>query len=256
MRNAFFFDIDGTLAIRRDVPESASDSIAQLRSQGHYVFICTGRNASYVRRHFSAYADGFICANGRYAFMNERVLYDHPIETGLLVRAHDTVRSIGGGIIFFGNTHAYYAGDEEGSERFCTAHAGEPVGRLSSFSETDPVYTFDVFFHSEDELQRITEALCDFCIFNPHLPWPTADVTVLPHDKGTALASVIAQLGISREHTYAFGDGHNDLCMFREAGHTIAMGNAVEELKHAAEHITTDILADGVRNGLQHYGLL
>jgi Cof subfamily protein (haloacid dehalogenase superfamily) len=256
MRNAVFFDIDGTLAIRRDVPESASASISQLRSQGDYVFICTGRNASYVRRHFSSYADGFICANGRYAFMNDRVLYDHPIETELLVRAHDTVLSNGGGIIFFGNTHAYYAGDEEGYERFCTAHAGEPVGRLSSFSETDPVYTFDVFFHSEDELQRITEALCDFCIFNPHLPWPTADVTVLPHDKGTALASVITQLGIARDHTYAFGDGHNDLCMFREAGHTIAMGNAVAELKHAAEHITTDILADGVRNGLQHYGLL
>ena len=113
MRNAFFFDIDGTLAIRRDVPESASASIAQLRSQGHYVFICTGRNASYVRRHFSRYADGFICANGRYAFMNDSVLYDHPIETGLLVRARDTVLPIGGGIIFFGNTHAYYDGDEE-----------------------------------------------------------------------------------------------------------------------------------------------
>ena len=256
MRNAFFFDIDGTLAIRRDVPESASASITELRRQGHYVFSCTGRNASYVRRHFSAYADGFICANGRYAFMNDRVLYDHPIETDLLVRANDTVRSVGGGIIFFGNTHAYYAGDEEGYERFCTAHAGEPVDRLSSFAETDPVYTFDVFFHSEEELQKITEALSDFCIFNPHLPWPTADVTVLPHDKGTALASLIEQLGISRDHTYAFGDGHNDLCMFREAGHRIAMGNAAAELKAQADYVTSDILDDGVYNGLKHFGLI
>ena len=256
MRNAFFFDIDGTLAIRRDVPESASASIAELRRRGDYVFICTGRNASYVRRHFSAYADGFICANGRYAFMNDRVLYDRPIDPSQLQRAKDKALSCGGGIIFFGNRNAYYAGDEEGYERFVTAHAGEPVGRFSAFEGMDPVYTFDIFFHSEEELRQITEPLSGFCIFNPHLPWPTADVTVLPYDKGTALTAVIEQLGIAKEHTYAFGDGHNDLCMFREAGHTIAMGNAVTELKQAAEFITTDILSDGVMNALRHYGLL
>ena len=73
MRSAVFFDIDGTLAIRRDVPESAADAVRTLRSSGNPFFIFTGRNASYVRRHFSAYADGFICANGRYAFMGRAV---------------------------------------------------------------------------------------------------------------------------------------------------------------------------------------
>ena len=75
-------------------------------------------------------------------------------------------------------------------------------------------------------------------------------------DKGTALSAVSQALNIPKENTYAFGDGHNDLCMFREAGHRIAMGNAVEELKAQADFVTTPILADGVRNGLKHCGLI
>ena len=80
MRNAFFFDIDGTLAIRRDVPESASASIAQLRSQGDYVFICTGRNPAYAQKNFGQYADGFICCNGRLAVRDSEILYAHPLD--------------------------------------------------------------------------------------------------------------------------------------------------------------------------------
>ena len=44
--------------------------------------------------------------------------------------------------------------------------------------------------------------------------------------------------------------------MIEAAGHGIAMGNAVQELKDRAEFITTDILDDGVMNGLKHYGLI
>ena len=256
MRNAVFFDIDGTLAIRRDVPDSAAEAVRTLRNSGNSVFICTGRNASYVRRHFSAYADGFICANGRYAFMASEVLYDHPVGAELLERAMKEVLSLSCGIIFFGNTHAYYAGGPDGYERFCEAHAGEPVDYFRSFSETEPIYTLDVFFHTEEELHAIETRLEDSCLFNPHLPWPTADVTVLGYDKGSALCAVIEHLGIPKEHAYAFGDGRNDLCMFREAGHTVAMGNGAAELKAAAEFVTTDIHDDGVKNGLLHFNLI
>ena len=72
----------------------------------------------------------------------------------------------------------------------------------------------------------------------------------------TALRAVIERLGIAKDHAYAFGDGRNDLCMFREAGHTVAMGNGAAELKAAAEFVTTDIHDDGVKNGLQHFNLI
>ena len=79
MNNLVFFDIDGTLAIKTDVPESAQEALKVLRAAGNKVFICTGRNPAYVKKFFSEYADGFICSNGRMAFMGDEVLYDHPL---------------------------------------------------------------------------------------------------------------------------------------------------------------------------------
>ena len=43
--------------------------------------------------------------------------------------------------------------------------------------------------------------------------------------------------------------------MLQAAGHGIAMGNAEKRTKAVAEFVTTPIDADGVANGLAHYGL-
>ncbi|MDO5417136.1 MAG: Cof-type HAD-IIB family hydrolase [Lachnospiraceae bacterium] len=44
--------------------------------------------------------------------------------------------------------------------------------------------------------------------------------------------------GIPAEQAMAFGDGHNDIDMFRAVGNSYAMGNADEEVKQAARHVT------------------
>ena len=46
-----YFDIDGTLAIGKNVPPSAQEALRQLRANGDLVFICTGRNPSYAQKH-------------------------------------------------------------------------------------------------------------------------------------------------------------------------------------------------------------
>ena len=57
-------------------------------------------------------------------------------------------------------------------------------------------------------------------------------------------------------YKYVFGDGANALEMFRMVGHGIAMGNATEPAKEAAEYVTTDIHEDGIRHAMEHYGLI
>ena len=120
----------------------------------------------------------------------------------------------------------------------------------------DSVYALDVWFSSVEMRHQMEDALKGICLLNPHGPHPSADVTVLGIDKGTALIHVAEKLGVPIENTYAFGDGVNDLCMIEAAGHGIAMGNAVDALKEKAEYITTPILEDGVKNGLKHYNLI
>ena len=48
------------------------------------------------------------------------------------------------------------------------------------------------------------------------------------------------------------GDQVNDLAMIQNAGCSIAMGNAVESIKAAADYITFDNESDGVAHAIDH----
>lgn len=72
---------------------------------------------------------------------------------------------------------------------------------------------------------------------------------LIPKDsgKGSALVKLRDLLGIKREHTIAAGDADNDISMIREAGIGIAMINAADTVKAAADVITvTDNDHDGL----------
>lgn len=65
-------------------------------------------------------------------------------------------------------------------------------------------------------------------------------------NKGAALAALAERLGFPMGKVAAFGDGTNDLSMIRAAGMGIAMGNAAEEVKAAADRVTAGNGEDGV----------
>ncbi len=64
--------------------------------------------------------------------------------------------------------------------------------------------------------------------------------------KGAALLRIAGGLGIAPEEILAFGDGTNDIRMLQAAGTGIAMDNAVQEVKEAADGITRSNDEEGV----------
>lgn len=71
------------------------------------------------------------------------------------------------------------------------------------------------------------------------------DLAPVGISKASGLAHVAAQLGIDEADTLAIGDGRNDLEMFAWAGRAVAMGQAVPEVKAAADHVTLAVDEDG-----------
>ena len=67
---------------------------------------------------------------------------------------------------------------------------------------------------------------------------------------------VLDYYGVSKEDTYGFGDGTNDIEMIKFAGVGVAMGNAEEPVKAVADFVTADIDDDGIEKALQHFGLI
>ena len=74
--------------------------------------------------------------------------------------------------------------------------------------------------------------------------------------KGTGLQKICNDAGIDIAQTVAFGDSYNDIYMLRDAGMGIAMGNAEEEVKAAANMITDDCDHDGIAKALEKLGII
>jgi HAD superfamily hydrolase (TIGR01484 family) len=64
--------------------------------------------------------------------------------------------------------------------------------------------------------------------------------------KATALGKLCGMLGIRKEEVVAFGDDRNDIEMLRWAGLGIAMGNAPDDVKAAADSVAPHYLDSGV----------
>ena len=88
--------------------------------------------------------------------------------------------------------------------------------------------------------------------------WNETGIDIISKHGGKAkgLAKFMERYGLRPGETMAFGDGENDIDMIRFAGIGVAMGNAIKNLKSAADYITTDIDDDGIANALQHFGLI
>ena len=72
-------------------------------------------------------------------------------------------------------------------------------------------------------------------------------------DKANALHEVLVPMGILPEETISFGDGQNDLSIIRFAGLGVAMGNAVDELRNAADEVTLSHDEDGIAHIIERY---
>ena len=64
---------------------------------------------------------------------------------------------------------------------------------------------------------------------------------------------ILKEIGVAREEVIAIGDGYNDLSMIRFAGLGIAMGNAQEPVKKAADYITLSNEEDGVAEAINKF---
>lgn len=73
--------------------------------------------------------------------------------------------------------------------------------------------------------------------------------------KGNGLSALCEHLQIPLDQVCAMGDSSNDISMLRAAGFSVAVGNAVPELKAIADAVTGDNAHDGVADAIWKYVL-
>jgi Cof subfamily protein (haloacid dehalogenase superfamily) len=77
------------------------------------------------------------------------------------------------------------------------------------------------------------------------------DITPPGYDKGTFVEAIAKRQGISTDAVATIGDMQNDLAMFRKSGLSIAMGNATDDIKKVATHVTTSNENEGFAGAIE-----
>lgn len=131
----------------------------------------------------------------------------------------------------------------------------------------EPLYDFDAFcrrqtevemlcinFHSPDEQAEFARRIGE----HPLLDWTSseiANIEVYHKDagKGNGLWRLADLLGVDRADTIAVGDSQNDLTNIQAAGLGLAMGNAWEDIKTAADEVICTNDEHAMKYILEHY---
>lgn len=120
---------------------------------------------------------------------------------------------------------------------------------------TDHWRRTEVGLNRETDLDKVLEALKDWPLeveatgFAIHL-------MEKGHSKMAGVRKACELIGVDPAEVVAFGDADNDALMLKECGYGVAVGNASDKAKKAADLVTQGRHAEGVREGLLSLGLI
>ncbi|WP_221584881.1 HAD-IIB family hydrolase [Microbacterium sp. G2-8] len=272
-----FLDIDGTIIDHTgSIPDSTADAVRQARANGHLVHLASGRTPSEVENRLVEIGfDGAILGAGAYAWVGtlwseggwelERLM--SPSDVGRMVEAY---RAVGADYVLQGREGVWST--QRAFDRL--ARSLEAEGRLTpetseallahvTVTEDPPHDGIAKSVFSSDDLgcyAAVKSRLgADFSVITGTMPGlGTAGGEVSPAGvtKGSTMLRVLETLEIPVADAIAIGDNNNDLDMLELAGVGIAMGNATDDARRAADEATTTVDADGIWNAFARHGLV
>ena len=259
-RYALFFDIDGTLVSfqTHEIPPSTIFALTQAKANGHKVFIATGRPPVIITNlgAIEHLIDGYVTINGALCFVGNDIVACNAIPHKEAQIVIDDAKERQYGLIVIGE-HDIAVFDPKGDvdNIFRQQLAVKNLDQASPLEAVldQRILQLTAFFGKDYEPNMMSRIPgCTSGRWHPAF----TDITAIEADKGKGLLTMAAHEGLDPQYTMAFGDGGNDTSMIQTAGIGVAMGNAIDELKAAADFVTASVDDEGIRHALLHFGLI
>jgi len=266
MYKAVFLDMDGTL-LRSDhsVSEPTKQKIRALTEKGIPVILVSARPLNAILPTFRSIGipDHYplVSLNGSYIVEKEQPIFQAMIDLPTAAAVAEQVKPFKANIAYYLQREWYAEADDE-----WTAHEQKimdvkiKIGPLSGFIRdwsvrkigpnkmmvmSDPGAIASIQAH----LRSIYDSRLNIYPSKPTY----LEVMDARGSKSNAVRYLIDRLKIDRTEIIAMGDNFNDREMIEFAGMGVAMGNAPDEIKAAADYVTDTNNNDGVRKALEKF---
>lgn len=249
-RKFIFFDIDGTLTDDNPggkILESTFRALEQLKKNGHFVAIATGR-AQWMAIDFAKASgiDHMVSDGGNGLTVDGELLYIKPLDFNAANRVIDDcilhhyayAVSISNEDVLYSNCHDI--------EKY-TMHVKTIVDETIDFHQVNAIYKIYIYLTPEEEKNLKLDKL-------DYMRYLDDQIIVEPTEKYQGILEMVRIMGGNEKDIVVFGDGHNDYSMIKQAPLGIAMGNAAQEIKDIADFITKRNDEDGIEYACQYFG--
>lgn len=263
-------DVDGTLLNGQNIiSDEDKNAIDEARNRGVRVALCTGRvnqaSKSILTRleldGYHIFSDGAVVGSAD----NKKTIYAKTIDGALAKQLAEYVHAKKITTIdFFTPTNDYV---EPETQPWVTEIRRKFFGldpQVTDFSklcEKEKIIKATHMVASEKDKQLSEDFQAQFgdkLRFSPttNASYPElAFINIINPavSKGEALKVLITYLGLSSEECIGIGDGVNDISLLLGVGLGIAMGNAPDELKKIAKHVTLNVEHSGVAAAVRKF---
>jgi len=261
-------DMDGTLLnSRHETTAFTREVLRRADEAGKVIALCTGRCLSELTEHLAAipgirYA---ICENGGcvYDVAAGRVIRQVVIDRAAAERLLDLAEERDALVqCFFGGQSWIQLTDPALLARF---HMAEFEGVFAAGSRFTgdvrrawrdsglPLEKLNLYFADGEEKRRYRRAVGQADLHFSDSLGIGYEISPGGATKASGLEALCRHLGLHVARAMAVGDGANDVELMRAAGLAVAMANAVEEVRRAADVVAGDCDHDGAARAVLKY---
>lgn len=244
-----FFDIDGTLTNDNpggSISKQTLETIEKLKENGHFVCIATGR-AQHLALEASkqTHINNMVTDGGNGITLNGELKYIHPLDRDKSLEIIDEALEFGYTVnIAVDNTDKLYSSSKNQTRQDLHRLI---IDENFDYHKVKEIYKIFIFITEEEEY-RLTKLKT-----LGYMRYFKESIIVEPDDKYQGIVEMLKLIGGKEEDVVVFGDGHNDYSMFEKAPMSIAMGNAVDELKKIATFITKTNKEEGITYACKYF---
>lgn len=260
-----YFDMDGTFLLKdKSILDTNLDAIEILKSHKINVGIATGRHVFMLKREIELISPNLplVAINGSLIIYNNKKIFELFLDNNIACELIKKLDYLKLSFFIYTSQHIYISNKESNYYKFLKQvmfsfpkkwHWEIKENLDFDLLKKSDIYKILIHFETDDEEKKILTIQKKECFNFEKSQHNLYDIYNSLASKGNALKFLDDNNYIDLNETISFGDNENDISMFKATKYSVAMGNALDDIKKCATFITDSNEDHGIIKFVKKY---